>query len=89
MTRSSVAFAAITHDDQREVGCMYLYPSPNADEDAVGMSWARWDPSDPTADARFFDEFCSWFERDWPFTNVAYPGRSIPREKMAMQYMSK
>jgi hypothetical protein len=76
-TRHSFAFAAITHDDQREVGCMYLYPSPRPDEDAVGISWARWDPADPDGDARFFDEFRSWVEREWPFTPVAYPGRCI------------
>jgi len=79
-TRHSFAFAAITHDDQREVGCMYLYPSLKKAEDAVGISWARWDPSDPDADTRFFDDFRTWVEREWPFGHVAYPGRTIPWE---------
>ena len=77
-TRQSFAFAAITHDNTREVGCVYLYPPPTPREDAVGISWARWDPDDPDADARFFAEFRAWVARDWPFANVAYPGRSIP-----------
>jgi len=76
-TRHSFAFAAITHDNAREVGCMYLYPSPRPAEDAVGISWARWDPADPGADGRFFDEFRGWVDRAWPFVHVAYPGRSI------------
>jgi hypothetical protein len=80
-TRHSFAFAAITHDDTSEVGCMYLYPSHHPEEDAVGISWARWDPTDPGTDARFFDDFRSWVEREWPFDNVAYPGRTIPWEK--------
>jgi hypothetical protein len=77
-TRHSFAFAAITHDDRREVGCMYLYPSPVPGEDAVGISWARWDPDDPGADARFFQEFREWVARDWPFGLVVYPGRTVP-----------
>lgn len=76
-TRSSFAFAAITPDDRREVGCMYLYQSPNAGEDAVGMSWARRDPADPGADRRFFEEFRAWVAAEWPFDHVAYPGRTI------------
>ena len=76
--RHSFAFAAITHDDQREVGCMYVYPSMHPDYDAVGCSWARWDPEDPGADVRFFEEFRSWISAAWPFARVAYPGRSIP-----------
>jgi hypothetical protein len=80
-TRHSFAFAAITHGDEREVGCMYLYPSPNPDEGAVGISWARWDPADPGADARFFTTFQEWVERAWPFERVVYPGRSVPWEK--------
>ena len=77
-TRSSFAFAAITHDDTREVGCVYLYPPSAPAEDAVGISWARWDPNDPEADARFFAEFRDWVARDWPFAAVSYPGRTVP-----------
>jgi hypothetical protein len=77
-TRHSFAFAAITHDDRREVGCMYLYPSMWPEFDAVGCSWARWDPDDAAADDRFFEEFRSWVAADWPFSQVAYPGRDIP-----------
>jgi hypothetical protein len=83
-TRSSFAFAAIAPDDQRELGCVYLYPSPHADEDAVGICWARWsadDPDYPATDQQFFSEFQSWVEREWPFTNVVYPGRTVPWEK--------
>jgi hypothetical protein len=80
-TRTSFAFAAITHDNKRELGCMYLYPSPSPEEDAVGVSWARWDPADPAADARFFEEFRGWVEREWPFGNVVYPGRTVPWEE--------
>jgi hypothetical protein len=82
--RTSFAFAAIAPDNKRELGCMYLYPSPHADEDAVGISWARWSPTDPdfsATDQRFFDEFRSWVEREWPFATVVYPGRTVPWEK--------
>jgi hypothetical protein len=79
-TRRSFGFAAITHDDRREVGCMYLYPSFRREDDAVGCSWARWDPDDPDADKRFFEEFRCWVEERWPFERVAYPGRSISWE---------
>jgi hypothetical protein len=79
-TRHSFAFAAITHDDAREVGCMYLYPSNRPDADAIGVCWARWDPTDLDADGRFFAEFRSWVEQDWPFNSVVYPGRSAPWE---------
>ena len=60
---------------------MYLYPSLNKAEDAVGLSWARWDPADPAADARFFEEFRSWVDNDWPFSHVVYPGRSLSSEQ--------
>ena len=49
-------------------------------EDAVGLSWARWDPTDPGADARFFVDFRTWVEREWPFSHVAYPGRTVSWE---------
>jgi hypothetical protein len=63
---------------------VYLYPSPHADEDAMGICWARWsadDPDYPATDQQFFSEFQSWVEREWPFTNVVYPGRTVPWEK--------
>jgi hypothetical protein len=81
VTRRSFAFVAISHDDTQALGYAYLYASPHPDEDAAILTWARWDPDDPGADQRLYEQIRTWVADEWPFTNAVFPGRTVPWEK--------
>jgi len=79
-TRRSFAFIAMSHDDTTSLGYCYIYASPRTDEDAAILTWATYDPADPGADERLYDELHAWIHDAWPFANPVFPGRSVPWE---------
>jgi hypothetical protein len=48
--------------------------------DAVVYLWARQDELAGGLEQRLADAVKQWIAREWPFRNVAYPGRGIPWE---------
>lgn len=75
--RRSFAYAVLTPDGRRERGCVYVSPSPIAGHDAVVRLWVTKAEYDAGFDAELYAWVQDWIARDWPFRNVAYPGRSI------------
>jgi hypothetical protein len=55
------------------IGCVYIYPSDDADVDARVSSWVR--ASDADLDPALHRAVSAWLESDWPFAHVSYAAR--------------
>ena len=75
--RRSFAYAVLTPDGTRELGCIYVYPSGVEGYDAMVRLWVTKERFDAGFDARLYRWTVDWMKKDWPFAKVAYPGRSI------------
>ena len=75
--RKSFAYSVLTPDGSRERGSVYVSPSPVAGYDAVVRMWVTEAEYDAGFDAELYKWVANWVQKDWPFRNVAYPGRSI------------
>jgi len=76
-SRRSFAYAVLTPDGSRELGSVYVAPSPVGDYDAVVRLWVTKERYDAGFDAELYTWVTNWVRAAWPFTKVAYPGRSI------------
>jgi len=76
-SRQSFAYAVLTPDGHRELGSVYVSPSPVAGYDAVVRMWVTKADYDAGFDAELFKWVMGWVRKEWPFRNVAYPGRVI------------
>ncbi|WP_285712239.1 twin-arginine translocation pathway signal protein [Erythrobacter oryzae] len=79
--RESFAYAVLTPDGTRERGCVYVYPSKAPGHDAQVVMWVTAAEYEAGFDAELYAWTQKWLARDWPFSNVAYPGRAIAWEQ--------
>jgi hypothetical protein len=56
------------------IGCVYIYPFPDGDADAVVLSWVR--QTHAHLDTQLWRTVSEWLESDWPFASVAYAPRA-------------
>jgi len=75
--RESFAYAVLTKDGGREMGCVYVRPSSKPGFDAEVSLWVTKADFDAGFDASLYQWTRQWIEQDWPFAEVAYPGRAI------------
>lgn len=76
--RESFAYGVLTPDGRRERGSLYVYPGSVPGYDAEVRLWVTKADYDAGFDAQLHAWAREWIARDWPFRNVAWPGRSIP-----------
>jgi len=76
-TRKSFAYGVLAADGSRELGSVYVSPSPAPGYDAMVRLWVTKADYDAGFDAQLYQWVQGWIEADWPFTKVAYPGRAI------------
>jgi hypothetical protein len=57
------------------IGCVYIYPSRDADHDARVRSWVR--ASHAPLDPVLYDAVARWLENAWPFERIDYAPRAI------------
>ncbi len=75
--RRSFAYTVVTLDETRVIGCVYIYPTRKRGYDAEVYLWARESDLGSPADELLYETVSQWLAAEWPFENVAYPGRSI------------
>ena len=75
--RRSFAYTVVSLDESQVVGCLYINPTIKGDYDALITMWVRASEVDNGLDPILFDSVKQWILKDWPFKNVAYPGREI------------
>ena len=56
------------------VGCVYIYPARDSDNDARVLSWVR--ESHAHLDTSLWRAVNEWLEVDWPFAGVEYAPRA-------------
>ena len=78
--RRSFAYTVMNLNESQCLGCVYIHPTYKKDFDAVVYLWVRKSEYDKGLDPILFDAVKSWIEKEWPFKNVAYPGRDIDWE---------
>lgn len=75
--RESFAYGVLSKDGQRELGCIYVRPSSKPGYDAEVSLWVTKAEYDAGFDAELYAWTQQWVEENWPFEDVAYPGRAI------------
>jgi hypothetical protein len=75
--RESFAYAVLTIDGEREIGCVYVRPSSKPGYDAEVSLWVTKADFDSGFDEVLYEWTEQWVEMSWPFADVAYPGRNI------------
>jgi hypothetical protein len=75
--RSSFAYTVMSLDESRCLGCVYLYPpDEEQEEDAVDVYWwVRKSEYEKGLDPVLFAAVDEWIAEAWPFSAVNYPGR--------------
>mgnify|MGYP001812299824 FL=1 len=75
--RSSFAYTVVTPDETRVIGCVYIEPTNKSGFDAEVYFWRREGGIGSPPDAKLNEVVRAWLAEEWPFENVAFPGRSI------------
>lgn len=75
--RESFAYAVLSKDGERELGCVYVRSSDKVGYDAEVSLWVTKADFDAGFDEELYAWTRQWVEENWPFEEVAYPGRSI------------
>lgn len=75
--RSSFAYTVLTPDENQCLGCVYIDPSSKKGYDAEICMWVRQSELEGGLDGHLFSTVKEWMRKDWPFKNIAYPGREI------------
>jgi hypothetical protein len=79
--RSSFAYTVVTPSEHRVLGCVYINPTQKRAYDAYIHLWARESELEGGLEERLLAAVKAWVANEWPFKNVAYPGRDIPWEQ--------
>ena len=75
--RSSFAYTVMSPDESVCLGCVYINPTLKQGYDAMVVLWVRASELASGLDAELNDTVKAWVAGNWPFQNVAYPGREI------------
>jgi hypothetical protein len=71
--RRSFAYTVVAPDESKVLGCVYLYPSDDADVDV--RMWVRREAWEEKLDPVLEATVRSWLADSWPFASAEWPGR--------------
>ena len=71
--RRGFTYTVLEGGSGRVIGCVYIYPSKDADGVADIHSWVRADRAD--LDVALHDAVAAWLDSAWPFAAVSYAPR--------------
>ena len=72
--RRSFAYTVVAPDEARVLGCVYLYPSDEADVEV--RLWVRRDAWDEGLDPELERAVREWLAERWPFRSAVWPDRT-------------
>lgn len=75
--RSSFAYTVVSPDEERVLGCLYIFPTDKGDFDADITMWVRADVVKDGYDELLYNTVREWVAKVWPFQKPGYPGRAI------------
>lgn len=76
--RHSFAFAVMSTDETRLLGCVHIGPPSRVGADAELTFWVRDTESVPDLEQEVEDFVREWATSAWPFKHARFPGRDIP-----------
>lgn len=79
--RTSFAYTVVTRSEHQVLGCVYINPTSKRDYDAYVHLWARESELASGLEQRLLAAVKDWLANEWPFKNVAYPGRDMTWEQ--------
>lgn len=74
--RTSFTYTVATPDETKCLGCVYIFPSPKTEFDAIVFLWTSSEAAN--LDHELFETVQRWLASDWPFKNITFPGRTLP-----------
>ena len=72
-TRKGFTYTVLDPASRDVIGCVYIYPLRDSDDDACALSWVR--ESHAHLDTPLWRAVSEWLESDWPFASVEYAPR--------------
>ena len=72
--RQGFTYTVVSLDEERVLGCVYIYPANSPEVDAQVRLWVRQSEHENGLHSRVFDAVRSWVSENWPFQRVAYTG---------------
>jgi len=73
--KKAFAYSVYTENKNNYIGCVYINPTLKQNFDCEVYLWVGNDEIDQ--DELLYESTKKWLAKDWPFKNVAYPGREI------------
>lgn len=74
--RDAFTYAVVNSDETVELGCLYVQPT-DAEYDAAIYFWVSDTAIDRGLEEEIESHIRDWISEEWPFIDVAYPGRDI------------
>jgi hypothetical protein len=77
--RVAFAYALVSPDGERYLGCLYIRPIPSKQTafDAAAFFWLSRLADRGDLAERVLGDVQAWLKASWPFTAVAFPGRTV------------
>jgi hypothetical protein len=72
--RKGFTYTVLEPASRDVIGCVYIYPQREGDDDARTRSWVR--ASHAHLDAPLWRAVSEWLASDWPFASVDYAARA-------------
>lgn len=79
--KTSFAYTVMNPEQNKCLGCLYIFPSSNSEYDAMVMMWVRESELENGLDEYLFEKAKDWIKKEWLFKKPGYPGREIDWEK--------
>lgn len=73
--RSSFAYTVMDLNENKCLGCLYIFPTNKEKIDTEVYMWVRTSEFKKGLDKILFETVQKWIKQKWPFNNVIYPGR--------------
>ncbi len=73
--RHSFTYTVLNLDQNKCLGCCYIYPVNSSNNIVQVFYWIREDHLSNGLEGRLGLFLRSWLEKDWPFTSIIFPGR--------------
>jgi RimJ/RimL family protein N-acetyltransferase len=73
-SRRGFTYTVLDPANRDVIGCVYIYPLPDGDDDARALSWVR--ASHAALDVPLWRAVSDWLASDWPFGSVDYAPRA-------------
>ncbi len=82
-SREAFAYSVFSGSKGKCLGSIYIDPSQSPSYDCDVYLWVRDDSV--TLDKELYQTVLNWLQEHWPFSQIAFPGRSITWEEWAKE----